>query len=93
MPAKRPASWRFQSSLAVLARCIHCRSAPALKCLPSPASTMTRTAGSASRRSMVASNSAIMASSKALKTAGRAMVTWATPGVRTDTARVLAAVM
>ena len=30
----------FAHRLAVLARCIHCRSAPALKCLPSPASTL-----------------------------------------------------
>ena len=68
--------------LAVLARCIHCRSAPALKCRPSPASTMTRTLSSAITCAKTASISPIMASSKALKTAGRDMVICATPGAR-----------
>ena len=46
MAAKRRASARFHSWLAVLERCIHFKSAPALKCLPSPANTMTRTLSS-----------------------------------------------
>ncbi len=82
MPAKRRASCRFQSSLARLARCIHCRSAPALKCRPSPASTTTRTAGSAASAAKAASSSPIMVSSKALNTAGRDIVICATPGAR-----------
>ena len=82
MPAKQRASCRFHSREAVLARCIHCRSAPALKCRPSPASTMTRTLSSAITCAKAASISPIMTSSKALKTAGRDMVICATPGAR-----------
>ena len=80
IPANLRASATFHSTVAVLARCIHCRSAPALKCLPSPASTITRTRSSAASWVKAASSSAIICSSKALNTAGRAIVTWATPG-------------
>ncbi len=78
--AKRRASSRFHSCDAVLARCIHCRSAPALKCLPSPASTITRTSASSPSAAKAASSSPIIASSKALNTAGRDIVTCGNAG-------------
>ena len=54
------------------------RSWPAEKCRPSAASTMTRTAPSASDSIRAASSSSIMAALSALAASGRAMVTVAT---------------
>ncbi len=54
------------------------RSWPAEKCLPSAASTTTRTASSASDSIRAASSSSIMAALSALAASGRAMVTVAT---------------
>ena len=85
MAAKRRASARLSAALAWLARCIHPRSAPALKCLPCAASTTTRTCGFAPKAAKAASSASIICSSKAFDTAGRATSTQATPLLRSST--------
>src|SRR5438552_448680 len=60
------------------ARRIQSRSAPALKDLPSPARTMTRTLSSSPSERKASCNWPMMCSLKALWTSGRAIVTLAT---------------
>src|SRR5438552_5349111 len=75
--ASRRASSRLLSNEAAPWRLIQFRSAPAEKLLPSPASTIARTAGSASSRRNASVSSAIKVSSNALWSSGRLIHTQA----------------